>query len=159
MSEIVAVLKDSPEGQARLATQVSEKKVIEPGEKVNDFIPEKSKIDPPLSIYEKENGKPYTADYFKIIGWELLEGEYDIDKIRDKVHLIEEWIRDKIKNSNLEDSLESYKNIMERYFNELNIGKTEKNESKLERIYLYLQLLKKQKKIDDERRELIDSYK
>jgi len=161
MSEKVAYSKDSPEGKALIAekekviiSQNNNKPVSEP---VNDHIETQSEIEPPFSAYEKIKGKPYSAEFFKITEWDMLNDDLDIDKKKDKVKLIESWIKEKIEGSNLEDSLEAYRELMKRYFDELNIGKTEKNSSKLERVYLYLKLAKKQSDLDRRRREIIDN--
>lgn len=159
-SSTVAVLKDSPEGQNRLAQSEQTRKPADVsshvGKKVEDVIPEKSKIEPPLSIYEKEYGKPYTVDYFKIPEWEMLDDETDIEKTRDKVKFIEKWVKEHIAGEKLEDSLDSYRQIIGRYMAELNVVPTEKLESKFERLSIYLGLLKKQKDLDVQKKMVIN---
>ena len=151
MGNIVSVLKDSPEGKAIIAEQTKAsvaQNIDKPNsEPVNDHVETQSKIDPPFSIYEKEKGTPYTAEYFKLPAWELAEK---------KIKVIEKWIKNKIEKNNLEDTLDSYRYFIDRYFDELNIGKTEKGGSKLDRVYNYINLLDKQEKLDNRRREILN---
>lgn len=158
MGTLVSYLKGTPEAKA-IDEKVAEtsKPVVykTTGEEVKDKVDQPTKTEPPFSAYEKLQGKPYSVDYFKVDNWEALVGEFDIDKTRDKVKFIEDYISNKIKDLKLEDSVASFKDLMERYKEELNIGKTEKNTSKLDRIYSYLKLMKKQNELDKRRRELI----
>jgi hypothetical protein len=148
---IVAVLKPKSE-------PVESPKIELKGEKVNDHITEPSEIVPPLSIYEKEKGLPYSAEYFKVKEWEQLQGDMpDLFKKTEKIRTIESWIADKIEHLSLEDSTKSYKNIIDGYFRELDIKPTEKSDSKLDRVYAWVTLLKEQKKLDDKRRKILDN--
>jgi len=126
-------------------------------EKVEDRQAEPTKTIPPLSVYNKINGKPYSVDFFDIKEWDLINGDMPDfeDKIK-KVNLIEDYIGDEIDEYNLEDSVESYQNLIDKYIKILDIKPTEKSESKLERVYLYLELMAKQKKLDKRRREILD---
>lgn len=125
------------------------------GPPFNDKIDYESKVEIPFSAYEKIKGKPYSVEYFDIVEWTLLDDETDVDNKREKVKTIEEFIKHEIRNKNLNDSISSFKELLNKYKAELNISENEKESSKLERLYLYLKLIKKQRDLDKKRQEII----
>ena len=155
----VSFLKGTPEAIEYEKKQEASQPIAfgtkEPAEKVDDFVSSKVDIKPPLSAYDKITGKPYSVEYFKIDEWDNIDEDVpDVFDKKAKVKFVEDWVKERIKKLNLEDSIESYDEIMNQYKQELNISKTEKNESKLDRIYSYFKLLAKQAKLDKQRREL-----
>lgn len=127
----------------------------------NRDIPQvKVDVKPPFTQYEKMEGKPYTVDFFKLDGWDFInEDGKDIDKVVDKVLTIEDYVKGEIKRLKLEDSVGSYKEIIDRIQDELHISKNTEKSSRLERIFLYMKLLKKQHQLDQRRREILNGTK
>jgi hypothetical protein len=152
MSQLIAQLAVKGE-----SPKVAETKAEKPSEAPK--IPEKVDTEPPLSIYEKMKGVPYTAEHFGLTQYMEIDPEMDVKDYKGKAKEIDRWISDRIKENKLEDTLESYKSYIDRYKSELGIAKTLKNEEKVERIYAYIKLLKKQHTIDERRRELLDGFR
>lgn len=146
VSPVVATLTPVQPEETKQAAEIKEIPSSEVKSRTIGLGDESSTVLPPLSIYQKEKGHPYSVDYFNIDYWDQLNGELDIDKIRDKVGLIETWVEREIKQNKLEDSLESYKQIIKEMESELAIKPTEKLESKLERLAAYIAQLWKQEK-------------
>lgn len=149
MSALVAVLKTE---EQRASERGQEKKdVISLGaiDKDGQFIHDKSNTEPPVSIHEKVEGVPYTVKFFNIKDWDIVE------KQKEKVKLVERYIKDSIKRQKLEDSTESYKDLMENIMDEIGVKKTETKDSRFQRVAMYVELLNKQRNLDKRRREII----
>lgn len=150
---LVAVLKSEEE---RSAPKTERKEFVAKADgKVNDQPGVKADPEPPLSIYEKMRERPYTAEYFKLTDWDALTDELDVLGTKEKARTVEEWVKEKIKREKLEDTTETYNEILDQYKDELGIKKTLKNDEKLDRIVKYIALLKKQRKLDERKRELL----
>ena len=153
---LVATLKTDEQRQEQKKTEGRKGFVAKPdGDASPENVTERKEVVPPLSIYEKMRGKPYSAEYFKIDVWDELTDELDIDGLKGKARTVDEWIREKIKREKLEDNVDTYKTVLEQYKDELNIHKTLRNDEKLDRIVKYIALLKKQRKLDERKRELL----
>lgn len=122
-------------------------------------IPDKVDTEPPFSIYERIKGHPYSIEHFGLDKYLEVDDELDINDFKGKARDIDGWISNRIAEAKLEDTIESYKTFIERYKSELGIAKTLKSEEKVERIHKYIQLLKKQDKLDKRRRELLDGFR
>ena len=149
---LVAVLRTDMPKEKEVSTPSPKVQIINPDEK----LPIETEVKPPLSAYKKINGKPYSAEYFGIDGWEFLSEEgRDLDGVIKKVNTIEDYVKTEIEDKKLNDETASYDEIIERLKGIIGIGKNEKKESRLERIYLYVQLLNKQHALDKKRSELL----
>jgi hypothetical protein len=104
-----------------------------------------SGIEPPLSLYQKDKGTPYSVKFFNIKEYDELSGLLDVDKMIDKVGSIEKFIKDYIKEHNFEDTTESYDYIIKDIFNKLKINEHETTISKLKKVTNYIKMLSKGK--------------
>jgi len=150
VSNLVAVLKSNEQVEAEKPRVNNTEKLVE----VKELPVLKSETQPALSIYEKINNKPYTVDYFKLNDWDLIK-ENDLFKKMPMINTIENYIKDEIKRLDLKDEISSYEEIIDRIKSTLNISKNEKNDSKLNRVYLYMKLMKKQRELDKKRGEIL----
>jgi hypothetical protein len=150
---IVAVLKPAADPVPEPAPKAKvDKPIVKVAPSKEDRV---SRVEPPASIYERINKKPYLVDALNLENWELLQGEFDTEGIRDKVARVEKYILGRIKDRKLEDTLDSYRQILERFYGELSIGKNLKREEKLDRLDKWVGLLKKQEALDKRRDDII----
>lgn len=126
-----------------------------PTVEVTDAVTPVEVVLPPLSAYEKVEGKPYSVEHFKIDNWEMLDDTTDITDLRDKINTIESFVNRRISEDELDDSIESYKKIMDQYKKELNIKSNEKTSLKIERLSSYFNLLNKQKDLQIKKEKLL----
>ena len=117
-------------------------------EKVDTAIPVTSNAEPPLSKYAEIKGKPYTAEYLDIDFWEALTPQLDVEGIGKNVGMIEEYVAKEIGNRNLEDTLDSYREIMGEVKSFLNMSPNEKAEGRIDRYANYINLKNRQAKED-----------
>ena len=95
---------------------------------------------PPLSIYQGVKGRPYSADYFDLGNtWEHWNFPKELESI-------ENFIKGEIKDYNLTDSVESYKEVINKLESKIGKRENEKVWSKLDRLVSYI------KAIDNTRR-------
>jgi len=94
----------------------------------------KTKVEPAFSIYKQVNKIPYTAKYFNV---EPME----IPMINGKLNRIEDYIKSQIERRGLEDTTESYDNIMQEIFEAMGIEKTLRSDIRLDKIVKFLELL------------------
>ena len=141
--------------QKQTQEQIQEKQNSNPTVEVTDAVTPVEVVIPPLSAYEKVEGKPYSVEHFKVDNWDILDDTTDITNLRGKIKTIESFINRVIGEDDLEDSLETYKNIMDQYNKTLNIKSNEKTSLKIERLSSYFNLLNKQKDLEEKRRKLL----
>lgn len=134
------------------------KPVVKEGEsKTIDSVVTKTKTDlePPLDAYSEVKGIPYTVKYFDIDYWKELTPELDKQGVFGKVKDIEKFVKDEIKHKNFNNSVESYKEIMDKIKLTLGVNKNEDTESALSRIHAYIKMLAKQRAIQKDLSEMI----
>lgn len=95
---------------------------------------------PPLSLYKHIRGRPYSSDYFGLgPHWE----RWNLPK---EIESIEGFVKEEIKKFGLNDSVESYEEIVEAL--EQRIGKrpTERVWHKLDRLVSYIRAVNSERK-------------
>ena len=116
------------------------------GKPVDEAITEK-KV-PPLSLYEHINKRPYSADYFGIAHmWE----RWNFPK---ELAAIEDFVKGEIKGQVLNDSVESYKEIVENLENKIGKRANERIWHKLDRIVTYINAIKNFRKWEAIKRKM-----
>lgn len=93
----------------------------------------------PLSLYGKDNGMPYAAEYFGFskTGYQELK-DLDIQGLLPKLEIIDNWIQDKVLREEYLDSTESFQTIISNIKEHLGIQDTEPQSRQIEKIALYL---------------------
>lgn len=94
---------------------------------------------PPLSIYKDVRSKPYTAEYFNLPDWE----HWNVPK---EIATIEEFVLGEIKDQSLTDTVDSYREIVDKL--ETRIGKRENEKvwHKLDRLVSYIKAVQNARK-------------
>ena len=115
-------------------------------EKVDTVPTVPSTAEPPLSKYTEIKGKPYTAEYLDIHFWDSLTPELDVDNTGKNVGMIEEYVAKEIDKRNLEDTVGSYREIMDEIKSFLNISANEKVEGRIDRYANYINMRNRQAK-------------
>lgn len=113
------------------------------GDSVNLLDTLKQQIEPPLSIADKNNPVPYTAQFFKIENYSELNDYNDIDLVREQVNVVDKYIKDAILSSGLKDSKASYNEIMSKISEILGLSENEIESEKLYKIYSIININKK----------------
>ena len=104
--------------------------------------------DIPIEHWEAIHGHPYTANYFKVENWDELNGITDIDSLRDKVFLIEEYYQMLRQGRSLKDSREAYSKVMSEIGEMLGIEDEEEPASKISRIANFIIASQKAKHLE-----------
>ena len=106
---------------------VEQKQSYPLGKKGDGFVTD-SKIEPPLSLYEKMKGEPYTIRYFGLTDWLQLSKmpQFDASGLLGKVSDLEGMVIKEMQRRNLEDSPEAYRSIMKEIREKLQIHPLEK---------------------------------
>lgn len=107
-------------------------------------------IMPPVDKYAEVKGKPYTVDYLNIEFYEGLTPETDVNNIIGQVKKLDDYIIDIIKRKNLNNTVDSYCEVMEKIKQELSISENELLESKLSRIINYIEILNRNYTLEQE---------
>ena len=102
-------------------------------------------IDPPLPLYQEAKGVPYSVKYFNIDIWEALTPMLDVDHIRDKVDQIEQFVQDEITIRKYENTIESYREIMDKLLSGLHLSPNELPDSKVNKASKFIELVIKQR--------------
>jgi len=106
----------------------------------------KSDVEVPLSLRET----PYTLEFFKV----------DAEKyVVSDIGVIESYIINQIQNRNLVDNIESYQQVIQEILDKLGVEENELDESKIEKVFNYIQLIGRNKPIEEKRQELIEQKK
>lgn len=154
MGTIVSYLKGTPEAIAMDRKVVKEDiPQVAKGPQVNDNVSGSSDLEPPFSVYEKMTGKPYSAKFFDFENWDVLDS--DVNNTVGKIGDIENWIKGRIEGRKMEDTINSFDEIVNSYFDHLNISKNVRNMDKVDRLHKYIKLLSKQEKLDKQREDLL----
>jgi len=125
-------------------------------EKVTIVENKVSAIQPPLDKYAEVNGRPYVADYFGIDCWDELKNEkgLDIMGMRPKMEAIEKYVLKEIKDGGLKNTTMVFDNIIGKIRGELQLNDNLKPDKIIDRINAYIEIIKKQRRIDKEREAL-----
>jgi hypothetical protein len=94
----------------------------------------KTKVEPAFSIYKQVNKIPYTAKYFNV-------ERSEIPMINGTLNRIEDYVKSQIERRGLEDTLESYNNVMQEIFEAMGMEKTLRSDIRLDKIVKFLELL------------------
>ena len=105
---------------------------------------DKSDIAPPFSAHTEVKGTPYTVQYLGIPDYLETAGQLDVDGLHSKVADLESRILSRIQTNGMDDTVESYNEIVEGISKYLNISKNELPEVKLDKLYTYMKLSDKQ---------------
>ena len=114
---------------------------------------------PPLVLYEKIKGYSYSFDYFNLKGYEELDDEADMFSVKDQIKYIEDYVQDEIKDRRLENSVNSFNDVMKEIFDTIGGMPTEKAESRLNRVYNFLQYREKNQELEAQKQALWKTYK
>ena len=125
-----AVPGEAPESEDRTPSGKSEKEKF--------FIPSESKLNPPLTAYESIKGEPYTVQYFGLQEVFQIPAQFDVEKVREKINAVENFIKEEIASKNLIDSVETYNKIMISLRDKLKIPQMEKTQSVFQKIFRYI---------------------
>lgn len=126
------------------------------GEAVKTVERKASDIQPPLDKYSEVKGQPYSVDYFGIDYYKALNGELDVNKIIPKIKDIEKFVKDEIAAKKYDNTIESYKDIIDNIKSLIGINKNVLPEIALSRVSEYIKLLNKQRGIEKKRTELLN---
>jgi hypothetical protein len=124
----------------------------------SDYVKETT-VSPPLSIYQKKNSNPYTVEYFNIRDFKELDDLNDISGLREKIDSIENFVGQEIERNGMEDSLESYDEIIEKLTEQLNLGKNTRVTNKIIRLANLINLLNRKIDIESQIKEMIERKK
>lgn len=108
------------------------------GDAVNLLEAIKIKTEPPLSAVSNE--RPFAVDLFEIDGYEELNDFNDIDMVRIQVETIEDYVKQTMASSGLKDTKDSYKEVIDKISNLLDISDNETGDSKIYKIYSAINL-------------------
>jgi hypothetical protein len=107
------------------------KKAGEPVDRLEEPLKE-----PPLSLYEQARHRPYSADYFG------LGSEWEHWNFPKEFQSIEEFVKGEIKSQVLNDSVDSYKEIVEGLENKIGKRENERVWHRLDRLVSYINAVK-----------------
>ena len=106
--------------------------------------------DPPLSLYEQARKKPYSAEYFE------LGDTWDNWNTPKEFQVIEEFVKGEIKSQVLNDSVESYKEIVENLENKIGKRENERVWHRLDRLVSYIKAVQNFRKWENIKRKFED---
>ena len=113
-------------------------------------------INPPIDIYEKEEGSPYIVKYFG-----LKMPYYDIDEsqFRKNLDVIDEFVKEEIKLSGRKPTIKEYQRILDMMKNKLDINGEVKEENIIERMAGFIRAFKRIKQLKEkkQRKEILKS--
>ena len=107
---------------------------------------------PPLSLYPQVKGKPYSVDYFD------LGSSWEFSNYPQEIQIIEEFVGEEIKNLGLENTIESYKEIISKVAAKVGLSENERTWHKLDKIVGYIKALKNIKKWEDKKLKIEGTY-
>ena len=102
----------------------------------------------PLEVYGKEKGYPYTAEYFEV------NKMWDIPAVKNKVTKIEKFIRSRFPNGTVEDCRVYLDNLVKM----LRLPEDMSVFDKIDKVLYYLDIIDKQKKLEEQRRKFLERY-
>ena len=88
--------------------------------------------EPPFTYYERLRGRPYSVDYFNLgLNWWFSNFPQEIETI-------EGFVRDEIQKYSLENSTQSYRDILAKLESVIGIKPTERGWKKMDRLVGYI---------------------
>ena len=108
--------------------------------KEDQSLPRLFSAEPPLNLYAKLKGAPYTFSYFGLREYQHLLQRPELDSFgfMDKVRTIENFIGKEIQQKNLYNSPASYRQIMKTIKDKLNISPLDNSIKVFENIYRWV---------------------
>ena|SRR3990167_10369208 len=107
---------------------------------------------PPLSLYERIRHKPYSVDYFDLgLSWQFSNFPQEIETI-------ENFVRDEIQKYSLENSTQSYRDILAKLESAIGIKPTERVWKKMDRLVGYIKASQMADKWNKKKREMEVSF-
>lgn len=106
-----------------------------------------------LDEYYLVNKKPYGFEYFNID-----EGVHEIPSFQKWAQEIDDFIKEKIEDESLDNSLETYHNIMDVLVDTMGLHPDTENRVKMKKLYGWIKgVLKPQLIIDRRKRKILDA--
>lgn len=115
--------------------------------------------EPALILFDKIKGYPYAVEYFNIKGWEDLTPELDVNGIKAKVSFIEKFVQTKISSNQLENSVKSFDEVIGQILKSIGNSENELSQSKVNRVYNYIQYLLKIEDLDRQKNKFWEEAK
>lgn len=95
----------------------------------------------PFTAYNNLKGHSYSAEYFDFIGTRDLRA---VAGIREGIEVIDNYIKAQMEENDLNDTIDSYHEIMKGIMRHLNLSKNIRTDAKFMAIVNYLKLLNKE---------------
>jgi hypothetical protein len=108
---------------------------------------------PPFSAYSEIYKMPYTARYFNIDYFNVLDDKTDVEKIRPKVKNIEDFISEEIKLRKMDDNINSYKELINKVLEV--IGDSQKDVNLLARVSKYINMIQDKRANDKKFKKML----
>ena len=134
--EPVEVVQEEPEGKVESSEPTTE-------------------VTPPLPEYQSVRGHPYTVEFFKMDTWDAYNNMTDVDHVKDRIQDIETYVQNEIKVHNLENTVDSYKEIMNKVVSGLSLSDNEMPDSKILKIANYVMAVNGQRARNAKRKEIL----
>ena len=106
-----------------------------------------SDVEPPIDHYAEIKGHPYTSEFLGIDIWN--------DITKGQINDVERYVIDEIHLTGLMPTIESYKEIMQKLFEYLDISPNEMESVKLEKLHGYVSVRNKSKARQENIKRLI----
>jgi len=105
----------------------------------------KADKNPPLEVFEKEEGYPYVAKYFDI------RVDYNFDDLPDAegLDLIDKFVKENIETNSKTENIKSYTNTLDSLKKKLGIDRDVKKETVIERLTGFVKAFNELKKLND----------
>ena len=111
-----------------------------------------TKVEVPYTDYEKTNGKPFTAQHFKLgETWDDPNGGF-----AKELSLIEEFVSDQISKGDLPNNIDAVKDAFKKMEKTIGIDKNERPLMKIELMSAYVEFLMKCDKVKFDRNRYAD---
>jgi chromosome segregation ATPase len=104
-----------------------------------------SKVEAPFSAYADLKGHSYSSEFFNI----------DNAQNANDIEILEGYVQSQINSQKLNDTLASYKQVLESLFEKIGLTENHQLDVKFNKVVKYIQLLGRNKTKDERRRELI----
>jgi len=108
-----------------------------------------TEVEPPYLDWEREKGKPYIAEYFKL-------GELWNDKVggfEEEIGTIQKYIKDEIEQGRLDNSVEAVKGVLKGIEKMAGFDKSERTTIKIAQMAAYTEFLYKTRNIKNNQRK------
>lgn len=104
-----------------------------------------SKVEAPFSVYADLKGHSYSSEFFNI----------DNAQFSKEIGILEGYIQSQINSQKLNDSLASYKQVLESLFDKIGLTENHQLDVKFNKVVKYIELLSRNKTKEEKTRELI----